>query len=74
MSSRGENKHWIYILGGAALVAAAAILIHSLSSGKEDAQALSSLVLEEIDKLGKPQKEMNGMLKFGYYKDVFFVI
>jgi hypothetical protein len=33
-----------------------------------------SQVYEEIDALGPAKKEMNGMLSFMYYKDVFAII
>lgn len=58
---------------GAALVAGA-LIFHAISSKGEEAAQQSSKVLEEIDALGPPKKEMNGLLNFGYYKDVFFII
>ena len=72
--SSAPNKNWMYIVGAAGVIAAAALLANYLSQGKEEAQAASSKVLEEIEALGPPKKEMNGFLSFGYYKDVFFII
>lgn len=66
-----QNKKLLYVaLGGAALVGAA--LVFALFSGKSESS--SSICFEEIDALGPPKKESNGMFAFSYYKDVFLII
>ena len=73
MSSKGDNKSLFYVLGAGALLIGGAVLFHLLSNKDEGAHATSK-VLEEIDALGAPKKEANGMLQFHYYKEVFFII
>ena len=53
---------------------AGAVIMHLINSKGEEAAQQVSKVLEEIDALGAPKKEMNGLLSFPYYKDVFFII
>jgi hypothetical protein len=66
-----ENKKLLYALaGGAALIGGA--IIFSYLSGKSESS--SSVCFEEIDALGPPKKEPNGLLAFNYYKDVFLII
>jgi hypothetical protein len=74
MSSNSSNKTWLYILGAAGAFVAAAVIFHKISSSKEETTQHNSIVLEEIDALGPAKKEMNGLLSFPYYKDVFFII
>ena len=77
MSSTGANKNWLYALGAGVALVATAVLWHVLANKEESegsAASSNSKVLLEIDALGPPQREMNGMLKFPYYKDVFFII
>jgi len=73
MSSQ-SNKNWVFALAAGAAVVVGAVIFHHLSQGKEDAAAATSKVLEEIDALGPPKKNMNGLLAFDYYQKVFFII
>jgi hypothetical protein len=70
MSTTGSNKAWIGIVAGAAALIGAAVIFHYATSGKVP----TSQVFDEIDALGPAKKEMNGMLSFMYYKDVFAII
>lgn len=77
MSSPGVN--WKLILGGALALVGGAIAFHYLTQGKEgEAEGTTahttSKIMEEIKALGPVKKEMNGMLNFGYYKDLFMII
>ena len=74
MSSNNSSKTWLYILGAATAFVAAAVIFHKVSSSKEETAQHNSIVLEEIDALGPAKKELNGLLSFSYYKEVFFII
>lgn len=74
MSQQGSNKNAIYLAIGGALVVGGALLYHVLSSKSEEASQQASKVIEDIDALGPPKKEMNGFLSFPYYKEVFTII
>ena len=69
--SESKSKAPIYIAVGATVVVGAALLFNYIS-GK--ATSSNSLCFEEIDALGAPQKDPNGLLSFAYYKDVFLII
>lgn len=71
MSQQGNNKGLIYALAGAGALVIGALAFHYLS-GKQTGS--SSLVFEEIESLGPPKKEANGLLSFNYYKDIFMII
>jgi hypothetical protein len=68
--SSGSNK-LLYALGAAGALVGAAVIFHLLSS---KATSNSTQMLEEIDALGQPKREMNGFLSFNYYKDLFILI
>lgn len=72
--SSGSNKNLLIALGAGVAVVAGAVILHLINSKAEGSAAQTQKVLEEIDALGPPKKEMNGLLNFGYYKDVFFII
>lgn len=64
------NKSLIYGLIGAGVLVAGAIVFHHLSSKVTN----SSACFDEIEALGPPKKEANGLLSFNYYKDIFMII
>lgn len=70
MSQSGSGKTWLYVVAGAAALVGAAVVFHNISNK----QSVASAVFDEIDALGPPKKEMNGMLSFAYYKEVFGII
>ncbi|TNV78405.1 hypothetical protein FGO68_gene14440 [Halteria grandinella] len=74
MSQQGSNKNALYIAIAGAAVVGGAILYHLLSSKNEEASQQASKVIEDIDALGPPKKDMNGFLSFPYYKEVFTII
>lgn len=65
-----DSKKLVYALLGVGALVTGAIAFHYLS-GKESG---NSLCFEEIDNLGAPQKDANGLLSFPYYKNVFMII
>ena len=67
-----NNKPLLIGLAAAGALVGAAVLFH-LISGKQGASS-SSAVLEEIDALGAPKKEMNGLLSFPYFKDLMSIV
>jgi superfamily I DNA and/or RNA helicase len=73
MSTSG-NKNLIFALAAGAVVVGGALLFHYLSGATSESDAVMSQLLTEIDALGKPKKEINGLLAFSYYKDVFGLI
>lgn len=74
MSQQGSNKNALYVAIAGAVVVGGAIIYHLLSSKNEEAAQQASKVIEDIDALGPPKKDMNGFLSFPYYKDVFQII
>ncbi len=72
--SSTQNKSLLIGLAAAAVFVVGGLAFHMISSKSEEAASQASKVLEEIDALGPPKKEMNGLLSFGYYKEVFFII
>lgn len=66
------NKALYVGLAAAGALVGAAVLFH-LISGKQSATS-SSAVLDEIDALGAPKKEMNGLLSFPYFKDLMSIV
>ena len=66
-----SNKSLLYVAAGAAVVIGGALLFNYISNSSS---ASSSQCFEEIDQLGPPKKDPNGLLNFGYYKDVFLII
>jgi len=68
--SQSTNKIW-YAAAAAGALIGVAVLSHYLSQGKSSS---SSECFAEIDALGPPKKEGNGMLSFNYYKDIFMII
>ena len=73
MSKDNNSLIKFIAIGGAALVGAA-LVFHLISSKNEESQQAVSKVLEDIDALGPPKKDMNGLLSFPYYKEVFGII
>ena len=70
MSTGGNNKVLLYsLLGGAALIGSA-IIFHLLTNK----ESKSSQMFDDIEALGAPKREANGMLSFPYYKDLWFII
>ena len=61
----------MYLAVGASVLVGAAVLFNYIS-GK--AGSANTLCFEEIDALGQPKKDPNGLLSFPYYKDVFLII
>lgn len=57
-------------MAGVGALVSAAVIFHLVSNKTSPVQQ----VFEDIDSLGPPKKEMNGMLSFGYYKDIFSLI
>jgi len=76
MSSSGDskNKIWIYAAAGVGLLVGAAYLFHSLSSSKEESSGHLSQLIADVEALGPPKRDPNGLLNFVYYKDLFCVI
>lgn len=66
-----SKKTYMYLAAGASLVVGAALLFNYIS-GKTSSS--NTLCFEEIDNLGQPKKDPNGLLSFSYYKDVFLII
>lgn len=67
-----NNKPLLIGLAAAAALIGGAVIFH-LISGKQGASS-SSAVLEEIDGLGAPKKEANGLLSFAYFKDIMQIV
>ena len=71
MSSENANKAlWVGLAAGAALIGGA--VIFHLLQGKSSSS--TNALIEEIDGLGPPKKEMNGILSFGYFKDLMSLV
>ena len=68
-----ENRAKVvgYVLGGLGVVVGAALLFNYVSNSQGSS---NTKCFEEIDLLGPPMKEANGMLAFSYYKEVFIII
>lgn len=72
MSAQNANKAlWVGLAAGAALIGGA--VIFHLIQGKAGSSS-SNAVIEEVDSLGPPKKEMNGILSFSYFKDLMSVV
>src|SRR6187399_2074973 len=69
--SESKSRTYIYLAGAGVLVVGAALLFNYIS-GKTS--STNSQCFEEIDNLGPPKKDPNGLLSFAYYKDVFLII
>ena len=69
--SEQKSKTIMYLAAGATVVVGAALLFNYIS-GKSSSS--NSQCFEEIDNLGAPKKDPNGLLSFSYYKDVFLII
>ena len=69
--SESKQKAYMYLAAGATVVVGAALLFNYIA-GK--ASSSNTLCFEEIDNLGQPKKDPNGLLNFAYYKDVFLII
>ena len=67
-----NHKPLLVGLAAAAALVGGAFLFHLISS-KQGASS-SSAVLEEIDALGAPKKESNGLLSFAYFKDIMQIV
>jgi hypothetical protein len=65
-SQNSANKVLFGALAVAGALVGGALLFHLLQS--------SSAVIEEIDALGPPKKEMNGLLSFAYFKDIMSIV
>jgi hypothetical protein len=65
-----DSKKIVWAAVGVAALIGGALLFHSFSN-KESS---SSQCLDEIDQLGAPQKDPNGLLAFPYYKNMFMII
>jgi hypothetical protein len=72
--SKDNNSVFKYLAIGAAALVGGAIVFYLLSSKNEESQQAVSKVLDDIDALGPPKKDKNGLLSFLYYKDVFAII
>ena len=70
MSSSANKALMIGLAAGGALIGAA-MLFHLLQN-KSGASA--SAIYEDIDALGAPKKEANGILTFPYFKDLMSVV
>jgi hypothetical protein len=68
--SEKNTKTFLYLGIAGAAVIAGAYIFHVLANKSSG----SSPCFEEIDALGPPVKEPNGMLKFEYYKNMFMII
>ena len=74
MSSVG-NKNFLVALGAGVLLVGAAVVFHMFTNKESTGEDVAlSAALEEIQALGAPKREANGLLAFPYYKDVFFII
>jgi len=60
----------IYALAGVGALVAGALVFHYVSNK----QASNSQCFDEIEALGPPKKQSNGLLSFDYYKDIFMII
>jgi hypothetical protein len=69
---QGKNNAWLIALGAGAAVVALAVGYHYLS-GEGSASSVNQC-LDDVDALGPPKKEANGILAFNYYKDLFTVV
>ena len=69
--SEQKSKTYAYLAAGATVVVGAALLFNYIA-GKTS--STNSQCFEEIDNLGAPQKDPNGLLSFNYYKDIFIII
>ena len=67
-----NNKPLLIGLAAAAALIGGA-LIFNMISNKQGATS-NSQVLEEIDALGPPKKESNGLLSFAYFKDIMQIV
>lgn len=67
-----NNKPLLIGLAAAAALVGGAVLFH-LITGKQGASS-NSAVLEEIDALGAPKKESNGLLSFDYFKSIMQIV
>lgn len=65
-----SNKPWVYVALGAGALVATAVVVHLLTSKSSG----SSHCFDEIDSLGAPKKEPNGLLSFGYFKELFGIV
>ncbi len=73
MSSQNAGKAlWIGLAAGAALVGGA-VIFHLLSAKSESSNSTTACI-DDIDALGAPKKEMNGLLSFTYFKDLMGVV
>jgi len=70
MSSQSKDNKALWVLAGAGALVGAAVVFHLLTNK----QSASSAIFEDIDALGPPKKEMNGLLSFAYYKDLFILM
>lgn len=71
MSQNAGKALWIGLAAGAALVGGA-VIFHLLQSKGESSS--TSACIDDIEALGPPKKEMNGMLSFTYFKDLMGVV
>lgn len=65
-----DSKKLVYALIGVGALVGGAIAFHYLS-GKESS---NQQCFDDIDSLGPPKKNANGLLDFQYYKNVFVII
>lgn len=67
-----NNKPLLIGIAAAAALVGGAVLFHMIS-GKQGASSASAAI-EEIDALGAPKKESNGLLSFTYFKDLMQIV
>lgn len=67
-----NNKPLLIGLAAAAALVGSAVIFH-LFTGKQGASS-NAAVLEEIDALGAPKKESNGLLSFDYFKNLMQIV
>ena len=69
--SENKAKTIGIVLGGLTCVVGAALLFNYVANRSSSS---NTQCFEEIDALGPPKKEANGLLSFAYYKEVFVII
>lgn len=72
MSMEKGAKPWMYVVGAATALVAGAIFFNYITN--KSSSSTVNLLCEEIDSLGPPKKETNGLLSFSYFKDIFTLV
>ena len=72
--SLSKQTTWALVAGVGALVFGIALYTYYESSQQAEISEELSKVIEEIEALGEPKLEANGILAFSYYKDVFSIL